>query len=63
MIYSDAFDALPPPVQDRVYRKLFDVLTGADRSRKFASLAMSDRKSILEILTETKANLPAYFHR
>ena len=61
MIYSAAFDALPDPVRDRVYRRLFDVLTSQDRTPKFARLSIEDRQSILEILRDTKPNLPAYW--
>ncbi len=28
LIYSDAFDALPPPAKDAVYRRMWDVLSG-----------------------------------
>ncbi len=62
MIYSEAFDALPQPVLDRVYRRLYEILTGRDRSPDYARLAAPDRKAILEILVETKKGLPAYFN-
>jgi len=61
VIYSEAFDALPPPVRDYVLRRLWEVLTGADRSKDFAHLSSEDRRAILEILSETKANLPGYW--
>jgi hypothetical protein len=61
MIYSAAFDALPDTVRLPVYRRLYDVLTGKGATPKFVSLSSSDRKSILEILQETKRNLPAYY--
>jgi hypothetical protein len=49
MIYSEAFDALPAGVRDRVYGLLKERLKGADR------------QAILEILRDTKKNLPANF--
>ena len=62
MVYDAAFDALPGPVLDQVYRRLFDVLTARyGDSRTFARLTPADRRSILEILRDTKSNLPAYW--
>jgi len=61
MIYSEAFDALPGQVLERVYRRLYDVLSGADQSDKFKRLSTDDRHAVLEILRETKPGLPAYF--
>jgi hypothetical protein len=61
MIYSAAFDALPEPVRDRVYRRLYEVLTSQDRTPKFARLSIEDRQSILEILRDTKPSLPSYW--
>jgi hypothetical protein len=61
MIYSEAFDGMPDQVRDRVYRRLYDVLTGRDQSDKFKRLSPEDRRAVLEILRETKPGLPAYF--
>jgi hypothetical protein len=61
MIYSDAFDSMPPEVKDRVYHRLWDVLSGKDKSPKFVNLSADDRTAILEILRATKKGLPAYF--
>jgi hypothetical protein len=58
MVYSDLFDSLPAPVLDRVYRRLYDVLSGKDRSAKYAALSAEDRRAVLEILRDTKPNLP-----
>jgi hypothetical protein len=49
MVYSEAFDALPDSVRDRVYRRLFESLT--DR----------EGDAVLSILKDTKPGLPAYF--
>ena len=54
MIYSAAFDGLPPDVRERIYSRLHDVLSGKDQSEKFAKLSQADRKAILEILRDTK---------
>jgi hypothetical protein len=61
MIYSAAFDALPEAVRNGVYRRLYEVLERKDTSAKFASLSDDDRRSILEILRDTKPGLPSYF--
>jgi len=61
MVYSEAFDAMPDQVRERVYRRLYDVLTGRDQSDKFKRLSTDDRRAVLEILRETKPGLPAYF--
>ncbi len=61
MVYSDAFDAMPDTVRDRVYRRLYDVLTGKDQSPKFAKVSEDDRRNILAILRDTKPTLPAYW--
>jgi hypothetical protein len=60
MIYSDAFDTMPDAAKDRVYRRVFEVLNGADKSEKFAKLSEEDRRNILAILRDTKPNLPSY---
>jgi hypothetical protein len=54
LIYSDAFDALPPVIKDQVYRRFRQVLSGEDTSPTFAHLSAEDRQAIREILEETK---------
>lgn len=61
MVYSDLFDNLPAPVLDRVYRRLYDVLMGTDGNLKYSALSAADRRAVLEILRETKPNLPDFF--
>ncbi|HVW37541.1 MAG TPA: hypothetical protein VHB99_09550 [Pirellulales bacterium] len=58
-IYSDAFESLPPVVKQYVYRRLKEILTGADPSSDFAHLSADDRRAIFEILLATKQDLPA----
>jgi hypothetical protein len=59
MIYSAAFDGMPQKVRDRVYQRLFEILTGKDTSKPFANLSAETRTTILEILRATKPSLPA----
>ncbi len=63
MIYSEAFDSMPPMALDRIYRKLYDVLTGQEKRANFARLHDEDRRAVYEILLETKANLPDYWRQ
>jgi hypothetical protein len=61
MIYSAAFDGMPDIVRERVYQRLYDVLTGQDKSQGFAGISASDRQAVLEIVRATKPKLPAYW--
>ena len=61
MIYSEAFDAIPDAAQSRIYRRLFDILSGKETGGVFAKIEAQDRSAALAILRETKPNLPAYF--
>jgi hypothetical protein len=61
IIYSEAFDALPAPAKDYVMRRLWEVLSGKDTSKEFTHLRAADRQAILEILRQTKPNLPDYW--
>ena len=61
MIYTAAFDALPPDAKDAVYRRLWQVLSGADRDSRYEHLGRGDRQAIVEILRDTKPALPGYF--
>ena len=61
MIYTAAFDALPPAARDAVYRRLWQVLSGADRDSRYEHLTRVDRQAIVEILRDTKPDLPDYF--
>lgn len=62
MIYSDAFNAMPDSAREKIYRRLFDVLSGKEQSPKFARLSAEDKQNILAILRDTKPDLPAYWH-
>jgi|SRR5579871_996879 len=61
MIYSPAFDGLPPALKEAVYRRLWQILSGEEKGPKYARLSQSDRHAIVEILRGTKPGLPAYF--
>ena len=59
MIYTAAFDALPDVVKERVYQRLFAILTGKDQSQTYGYLTADDRRAIFEILRDTKRGLPS----
>lgn len=61
LIYSETFDAEPEPLKAYVYRRLWEILRGEDTTGKFAHLSAEDRQAIIEILRETKADLPEYW--
>jgi hypothetical protein len=63
LIYTDAFDALPAPAREYVYRRLLEVLTGRDRGDGFRRLSAEDRRAIFEILLATKPGLPEEWRR
>lgn len=58
LIYSEAFDTIPGPAREYIYRRLLEVLTGRDQNPDFASLTTEDRTAILQILAATKPGLP-----
>jgi hypothetical protein len=60
-IYSDAFEALPPAARAAIYQRMWHILSGREPSPKYARLGAADRRAIVEILRDTKKNLPAYF--
>ena len=61
MIYSEAFEQLPAAARNAVYARLWEVLSGAERAPKYSRLSSGDRDQIIEILRETKKDLPASF--
>ena len=62
LIYSPAFDALPVRARDPIYRRMWQVLSGDEQGERYRSaLSLSDRQAIVEILRDTKTDLPAYF--
>ena len=62
LIYSPAFDALPPLAKDPIYRRMWEVLSGQEQDPRYQSaLSRADRQAIVEILRDTKKDLPPYF--
>ena len=62
LIYSPAFDALPRAAKEPVYRRMWEVLSGQERAERYReALSPADRQAIVEILHDTKKDLPPYF--
>lgn len=61
MIYTAAFDSLPAEAKEAVYKRLWRILSGEERNAKYARLSVADRQAIVEILRDTKRDLPGYF--
>jgi hypothetical protein len=61
LIYTDHFQQLPPEAKEYIYRRLHEVLTGKDTTKRFAHLSTEDRTAIREILLETLPDLPDYW--
>ncbi len=63
LIYSAAFESLPAPILERIYRRLWEVLSAAEPPAPFDRLPRTERTAILEILRDTKTDLPAYWRQ
>lgn len=63
LIYTDAFDALPEPAKSYVSHRLLEILTASAETDEFWNFATEDRRAALEILRETKPNLPDEWKR
>jgi hypothetical protein len=61
MIYSPAFEALAPLAKEAVYQRMWQVLSGQDADPRYLRLSVADRRAIVEILRDTKKDLPDYF--
>ena len=60
LVYSPAFEALPPAALAAVYQRLWAVLSGTT-PRHADPLPRDERQAIVEILRDTRPGLPAYF--
>jgi hypothetical protein len=60
MIYSDAFEALPGVAKAAIYERLWQVLSGKVQGDKYKRLGSADRRAIVEILRDTKRDLPVF---
>jgi len=61
LIYGTAFNALPPTARQAVYGRMWEVLSGRDTRKITQQLSAADRQAILQILRDTKPDLPESF--
>jgi hypothetical protein len=61
LIYSEPFDALPAAAKSAVYQRLWEVLNGQVSGDRYRSLSGADRAAVIEILRDTKKDLPSYW--
>jgi hypothetical protein len=61
MIYSAQFENLPGEAKAAIYERLWAILSGKDKDVRYRHLSATDRRAVLEILRETKPDLPKYF--
>ena len=54
MIYSKAFDALPPGARQSVYARIWDILAERSEEPRYARMTRADRKAVFQILSDTK---------
>ena len=58
MVYSEAFDGLPAAVKTAIYSRMIDTLS-SDTAGSRLRVSADDRRAILEILRDTKADFPS----
>jgi hypothetical protein len=61
LIYSEPFDALPATAKAAIYERMWEVLSGRDTAPRYNVLSAADRNAIVEILRDTKKDLPSYW--
>lgn len=63
LIYSEPFDGMPANAKAAIYDRLWEILSGQERDRRYDVLTAADRRAIREILSETKPDLAEHFSR
>jgi hypothetical protein len=61
MIHTAAFDSLPAEALEAIYARMWQILSGQGSDVRYARLTLEDRRAIVEILRDTKPDLPDYF--
>jgi len=61
LIYSEPFDGMPANAKAAVYDRLWEILSGQERDRRYDVLTATDRRALREILIETKPDIAEYF--
>ena len=50
-----------PTAKDAVYQRMWEVLNGRATDARYSALSADDRTAIIEILRDTKKDLPSYW--
>jgi hypothetical protein len=61
LIYSEPFESLPAAVKAAVYQRMWDVLNRKVAGERYSALSAADRIAVIEILRDTKKDLPDYW--
>ena len=61
LVYSPTFDGLPDLARQRVYQRLWEVLNDDTPTKPFEHLTSGDRRTMIEILRDTKPGLPEHW--
>jgi hypothetical protein len=61
LIYSRAFDSLAAEIKSYIYERVWQILQGSQTRPDDPQLTPADRVAIVEILRETKRDLPEYW--
>ena len=61
LIYSPLFDSLPAAARDAIYSRMWEILSGQEKQPAYNRLSPADRRAVVEILRDTKKDLPSYF--
>jgi hypothetical protein len=61
LIYSPQFAALPAVVRDRIYARMYDILSGRDPDPRYRRLSEESRRAVIDILIATKPDVPSYY--
>jgi hypothetical protein len=61
LIYSRAFDRLPDAVKNYIYQRMWEILTTGRTANGEPGLTSDLREAIVQILRETKPDLPDYW--
>jgi hypothetical protein len=61
MVHAQAFDHLPRAAREAVYERMWSILSGRDARAQYSHLSAADRRAIVEILRDTKTDLPEFF--
>jgi hypothetical protein len=60
LVYSPAFDGLPVPTKEYLFRRLSEILSGKDQGRIYGRMPAKSKQEVFEILWDTKPEFRAW---